>query len=161
MVPHICHWLHVVWVHHRIPVASPVHLTWLTIWPVFFSGPHVQWCTIRDACPIWEVGTTWASLAETPPHSAWLEWKMDRSSLHTIRTCGRLWRIFRVVVMGKQGATWMSPGGWVAVHNRENIYKAACISKKDHLTSFLYLRSCLLVYFKAIFGLNNHYHPGV
>jgi len=55
-----------------------------TVRPVVLPGLHAWWCTIRDTGPIWEVGTTWASLAENLPCSTALEWHMDWSSLHTI-----------------------------------------------------------------------------
>jgi len=53
------------------------------------------------------------------------------------------------VTMGKQGATRMSPGGWVVVHNREMYIMPLVSQRKNHLNSFLYLCSRLLVYFKA------------
>src|SRR5882724_4057521 len=53
------------------------------------------------------------------------------------------------VTTGKQGATQMSPGGWVVVHNRETYIMLLVSQRKNHLTSFIYLCSCLLVYFKA------------
>ena len=50
---------------------------------------------------------------------------------------------------GHSGVTGQSGGPNTGVPLRENIYKTTCICKKDYLTSFLYLCSCLLVYLKA------------
>src|SRR5882724_2643616 len=53
-----------------------------TVRLVILPGLHAWWCTISDTGPNQEVGTTWASLAKTPPCSAVPEWHMVQSSLH-------------------------------------------------------------------------------
>src|SRR5882724_10430752 len=78
--------LHMAYCPPGLPVRTPsscqdpIFMVGLVIIP----GLRAWWCTIRDTGPIWEVGTTQASLAETLPCSAAFEWHMDWSSLHTI-----------------------------------------------------------------------------
>src|SRR5882724_11098859 len=89
VVPHVCHWLHFIQVHPRIPVAHPVCPTWLTVQPVILSGPHIH---------------CWTG--------------------HSARTGG-------------------------GSDNRENIYKATCISKTRYLTSFIKSMLTSLVFYET------------
>jgi len=90
-----------------------------TVRPVILPGLHARWCTIRDTGPNQEVGTTWASLARTPPHGAAPKWHMVWSSLHNntyeelVEGCGASSGLD--VTMGKWGATWVSPEGQMVV----------------------------------------------
>src|SRR5882724_3194284 len=147
VVPHVCHWPHFIQVHPRIPVAHPVHPTWLTVQLVILSGPpcsigpvvlsglHAWWSTIRDTGPIWEVGTIQASLAGTPPCGAACEWHMVWSSLHKnmyeelVEGCGASSGLD--VTMGKQGVTWVSPEGVVVVQTIGKTYIRLLVSQKQ------------------------------
>jgi len=42
------------------------------------------------------------------------------------------------VIMGKQGATQMSPGGWVVVHNRE-MYIRLLVSQRKIILPLFYI----------------------
>jgi len=55
MVPYVCHWPHFIWVHPRIPMAHPVHPTWLTVQLVVLSGPHIHCQTGHSARTPWMV----------------------------------------------------------------------------------------------------------
>src|SRR5882724_373190 len=93
-VPHVCHWLHIVLfiTGYLWPIQSAPHgllSGWsscqdpmFTVGLVILPGLHTWWQTIRDTGPNWEVGTTWASLAGTPPRSTVPEWHMVLASLH-------------------------------------------------------------------------------
>jgi len=91
--------------------------------------------TIRDTGPNQEVGTTQASLAGTPPHSAVPKWHMVWSSLHNntyeelVEGCGTSSGLD--VTMGKWGATQVSLEGVVVVQTIGKMYIRPLVSQKQ------------------------------
>src|SRR5882724_3227854 len=126
-VPHVCRWLHVIWVHHRIPVAHPVCSTWLTVWPVFLSGPHLHCQTghsakdsVHSGAPsgIQALFGKWVLLGHHWPrlyHMAlrlsgtWIGHLCTQSYEELMEGCGTSSGLD--VITGKQGAPQMSPEG--------------------------------------------------
>src|SRR5882724_3801181 len=137
--------------------SGPPHTTYCL---AGLSGLHALWCTIRVRCPNQEVGTTQGSLARTL-QGATHEWHMVQSDILTQQyiqgTCRRMWHIIRARCSNwRWGATQVSPDSVVAQtiggSTQGNIYRTTCISKRNLLTSLLYLQSCLWSFMKPIFG---------
>jgi len=105
----------------------------------FLPGLHARWHTIRDTGPIREVGTTrelWLRLYHVALHlsGTWISHLCTQSYEELMEGCGTSSGLD--VITGKWGATRMSLGGWVVVHNRKTYIRPLVSQRKGILPLF-------------------------
>jgi len=136
-------------------MAHPVCPTWLTVQPVFLSGHHVHCQTghsSRTPCmvahhqgyrPYLGSGYYFGIIGQDSTMSlrssgTWIGHLCTQSYEELMEGCGASSGLN--VMMGKQGATQMSLGGWVVVQNRKCIYGHLYLKERS---SYLFSLSML------------------